>query len=335
MAPVRLSINSMRTRLSPICAIAWLMLAIAWTVSYAPRAMAAGEEVDKVVATVDGEPITLQDVRNFAAENHMNLPPGTDSSTFRDGVKGLIEEKLLEKEVEKYADKIDEGQVDKYIEQMEQERGVTDQQLRQSLMTNGVSYDDFRKNARLTLERAMMLDSEVRQKINIPDSEIQAYYDAHKDEFNVPDERYRLAQILIAVADKATPDVIAAAKAKAEDVRKKALAGKDFGTLAKQNSDDESRDKDGELGWFKPDEVMDKILAAVKDLKSGQVSDLVQSSHGFHILKLEEHQLPGPKPLAMVKDQIRAKLTDERAKSSLQRWVDTELAKQHYVETMY
>ncbi len=313
------------------------MLAIAWAALCAPRALAAGEELDKVVATVDGDPITLQDVRNFAADAHVTLPPGdvTKTEAFRNAVKGIIAEKLLEKETEKYADKVDESQVDKYIDEMEHERGMTDQQLRQSLMASGVSYDEFRKSARLNLEKGMMLDSEVRQKIDIPDSEIKAYYDAHKSEFSVADERYRLAQILIAVPANATPEVIAAAKAKAEKVHKKAMAGNEFGALAKQYSDDDSRDKDGELGWFKPDEIMDKILAAVKNLKPGQVSDVVQSSHGFHIVKVEEHELPGPKPLAMVKEEIRSKLTDEKARTSLEHWVDTELIKQHYVETMY
>lgn len=315
--------------------MAWLVLAVAWVALCSPPALAAGEELDKIVAQVDGEPITLQDVRTFAAEAHVTLPPGTDSGPFKDAVKGLIAEKLLEKETEKFAEKVDESQVDRYIEEVEQERGMSDQQLRQSLMASGVSYDEFRKNARLQLEKGMMLDSEVRQKINITDAQIKSYYDAHKDEFNVPEERYRLAQILIAVPDNAKPDAIAAARAKAEDVRKKALAGTDFGTLAKDYSEDESRDKGGELGYFKPDDIMDKILAAVKDLKPGQVSEIVQSSHGFHLLQLEEHQLPGPRPLSMVKDQIRAKLIDEQAKAGLEHWVETELIKQHYVETMY
>lgn len=325
----------MRIRFFPVRAVVWVVLSIAWTAFCIAPALAAGEELDKVVATVDGEPITLQDVKNFAAEAHVSLPPGTDNQTFKDAVKGMIAQKLLEKETEKYADKIDETQVDKYIEEVEHERGMTDQQLRQSLMASGVSYDDFRKDARLQLEKSMMLDSEVRQKINIPDSEIKAYYDAHKAEFNVPDENYSLAQILIAAPENAKPEEIAAARAKAEEVRKKAAAGGDFATLAKQYSDDESRNQGGELGSFKPDEIMDKILAAVKDLKPGQISEVVQSSHGFHVLKLEDHQLPGPRPLELMKSQIRAKLVDEHAKTTLEHWVETELIKQHYVETMY
>ena len=118
-------------------------------------------------------------------------------------------------------------------------------------------------------------------------------------------------------------------------MRKKAIAGQDFGELAKQYSDDESKSQGGELGYFAPDEIMDKILEAAKNLKPGQISEVVQSSHGFHVLKLEAHDVPGPKPLALVKEEIRSKLIDQTARQRLEHWVETDLVKQHYVETMY
>jgi peptidyl-prolyl cis-trans isomerase SurA len=294
----------------------------------------AGESIDRVVATVDGEPITLADVRGFAAQTGNPMADGDQgtSETFKAALKALIAEKLLQEEVKKYEDRVDDTQVDHYISDLEEERNISDQQLRQSLMQSGVTYDDFRKHARIELEKAMMLNNELRQKINIPPADIQAYYDAHKDDFTIKQERYKLAQILIATAPNATPAEVAAAKAKAESVRKKAMAGGDFGELARQYSDDESKAQGGELGSFAPADIMDEILAAIKNLKPGDISEVVKSSHGFHILKLEEHDVPGPKPLPLVKEEIRNILIDQRAKSQLQQWVEKDLIKQHYVE---
>ena len=115
----------------------------------APR-IARAEEVDKIVASVDGDPITMHDVRAFAESAGKAMPPGdpTQNETFKEGLKGMIAQKLLAEEVAKYDDKIDEGQIDRYIEDVEQERNISDQQLKQSLLQNGVSWDDFRKQAK-------------------------------------------------------------------------------------------------------------------------------------------------------------------------------------------
>lgn len=324
----------MQTKVSLVRAAGWLALALAAVVLCGGRAVRAGEEVDRVVATVDGEPITLDDVRGFAAQTGNALAEADQGSsdTFKAALKALIAEKLLQEEVKKYEDKVDDNQVDRYIADIEQERNISDQQLRQSLTQSGVTYDDFRKHARLELEKAMMLNDELRQKIKIPPADIQAYYEAHKDDFTVKQERYKLAQILIALAPNASAADVAAAKAKADEAHKKAVAGQDFGELARQYSDDESKAQGGELGAFAPNDIMDEILAAIKSLKAGDISPVVKTSHGFHILKVEEHDVPGPKPMPLVKEDIRNILIDQQTKSQLQQWVEKDLIKQHYVE---
>ena len=155
------------------------------------------------------------------------------------------------------------------------------------------------------------------------------------DEFTVKQEKFQLAQILIAVPPNASPAEVAAAKAKADEVRKKAVAGEDFGDLAKRYSDDDSKAQGGELGMFGPDDIMDEILAAIKNLQPGQISEVVRTKHGFHIVKVEEHAIPGVRPLPAVKEDIRNHLVDQQTRGQLEGWVETDLVKQHDVETMY
>ena len=330
----------MQTIFSSLRANAWLAFASAIVVSLAAISVpCAGraEEVDKIVASVDGDPITMHEVRAFAESAGKPLPAGdpTADPTFKEGLKGLIAQKLLGEEVKKYQDKIDEEQIDKYIEDVEQDRGISDQQLKQSLLQNGVSWDDFRRQAKMELEKAMMLNEELRQRVTIPPEQIQAYYDAHHDEFTVQQEKYKLAQILIAVAPNASPAEVAAAKAKAEEARRKAIAGEDFGELAKRYSDDDSKSQGGELGVFGPDDIMDEILAGIKNVPTGQISQVVRTKHGFHVIKVEAHDVPGVRPLALVKEDIRNHLVDEQTRGRLQNWVETDLVKQHDVETLY
>jgi peptidyl-prolyl cis-trans isomerase SurA len=301
-----------------------------------PISMESGPVVGKVVASVDGEPITQHEVEDFAAQTGNAIPSGEFASSpiAKKALKAVIAQKLLEQEVKKYDDKVDEAQIDRYLTEVRRDKHMSDAQFRAQIQSSGLSYDDVRKRARMDLEKAMMIEQQVRGKIEISNADIQAFYDSHKSDFTVEKERLRLSQILIAVPPNATPAQVAAAQKKADQVRARAQKGDDFDDLARSYSDDESKANGGELGWFEPSDVMDEILAGVKNLKPGQISPVIRTKHGFHIVKLDEHETPGVRALAEVKDKIRAGLTDEQTSMKLEAWVDSDLAKQHYVEIM-
>jgi peptidyl-prolyl cis-trans isomerase SurA len=302
------------------------------TASTAP----AGRPVARIVASVDGEPITQRDVELFASA--MSQPVSTDPSDerFKAVLKGVITQKLLESEVQQYSDRIEESHVDRYIEELRNDKHLTDSQLRAELQRSGMNYEDFRRQARYELEKMMMLDQEVRQKVSVPPEDIKAYYESHPEEFTIKDERYRIAQVLIVIPANPTDEQRATARAKAEAVHKRAESGADFAELARRFSDDSSRRSGGDLGWFKPDDIMEEILAAVKPLKPGEVSNVVETKHGLHVLKLQAHELPGLKPLDEgVSESIRNRLIDQAAQQRYQTWVEQELIKNHYVETFY
>ncbi len=293
--------------------------------------------VDRVVASVDGDPITMREVQDFASEHGQPIESNdfATSDAAKTAVKALIGEKLLEQEVKKYDDKVDDAQVDKYIAQLRMDKHMSDEEFRAQLQASGMSYDELRKRARLDLEKAMMIEQEVRAKINVPDAAVKAFYDAHQQDFTITKERLRLSQILIALPANPTPAQVTAAQKKAATIRARAAKGDDFGDLARVYSDDESKSNGGELGWFAPADINDSILAAVKPLKPGEISAPVQTSHGIHIVKLEEHEVPGVVPLSEVKTEIRAELVDQQSSAQLEKWVESDLVKQHYVETMY
>jgi parvulin-like peptidyl-prolyl isomerase len=295
-----------------------------------------GDSVDSVVASVDGNPITDFDVQNPDAAG-VNSLAGTSPANGADPnatLKQLIAQQLLDEESQKYADRVDDGDVDRFIQQIEDRNHLTDAQLRAQLQAQGTSYDAFRKNAFKQVETMEMVQREVREKIQVPDSDVEAYYKSHPEEFTVSEEKYQLAQILIAVPAAAPPDKVAAAQKKADEVRTMAIKGKDFGELAHQYSSDDSKNKGGELGEFNPNDLNDQISAAVKQTKPGAIAPLVHTRFGFHIIKVEAHQVPGEQPLAAVKDQIHDKLVNEQARDRFEQWMDQDLAKQHDIETL-
>jgi peptidyl-prolyl cis-trans isomerase SurA len=301
----------------------------------APRAARAQDDLDRVVASVDGDPITVHDLKTFAAVNKVTLSDAGDmnSPETKAVLKGVISERLLESEVRKYKGQVDERQVDEYISNFEQANGMTDAQLRAQLQSQGHTYEEFRKHARLELQKMIMIQKEVRGKVNISPDEVKAYYDAHPGEFGVGKESFKLAQILIAIPANATPDQVVAARAKAESIRQQLLAGADFGKLARQYSDDDSKSQGGELGDFSRGEMIDAIQNAIDHMKVGDISEPIRTDHGFHIVKLEAHDQVGVKPFSDVSGQIREKLVSQKAQQQFGTWVDSDLVKQHYIET--
>lgn len=319
----------------------WYGLAIGFAIMalVGVTAHARAEDLDRVIASVDGDPITVHDLKAYGAANGIQLTnPGDPNSdeTVRQMLKGLITQKMMEQELKNYADRATEEQVDRYIDKVREKSNLSEAEFKNQVMREGITWDEFRKRAKTELEKMSMIDAEVRQKVNIPPEQIQAYYDAHKNEFRVDKERYKLAQILIAVDfTKASPDDVTAAKKKAKELQKRAAAGEDFGELAAQNSDDDSKTRGGELGDFAPDDMLDEIRAGLAKVEPGHVSDVIQTKYGFHIIKVEEHDKPGLKPVGEVKEQIEDKLTDAAGQGRMKEWLDKDLIKNHHVESAY
>ena len=179
----------------------------------------------------------------------------------------------------------------------------------------------------------IMIQKEVRQRVNVSPDEVKAYYDAHPEEFSVGKESFKLAQILIAVPANAPPAQVEAARVKAESIHKQLLDGADFGKLARQYSDDDSKSQGGELGDFSRGDMIDPIQNAIDHMKAGDISEPIRTEHGFHIVKLEAHDQVGVKPLTQVSGQIQEKLVSQKAQQQFGTWVDNDLVKQHYIET--
>ena len=152
----------------------------------------------------------------------------------------------------------------------------------------------------------------------VTDQELQAYYDQHRDEYRQP-EQVKVAHILIKTplpgADgKVDEKGVEAAGKKAEDVLKQVKAGADFAKLATQSSEDPGSAKNGgELGWIGRGRTVPEFEKAAFSLPKGQTSDLVKSSYGFHIIRVEDKQDAHVKTLAEVKSEIEGKVKEEKA----------------------
>jgi peptidyl-prolyl cis-trans isomerase C len=153
----------------------------------------------------------------------------------------------------------------------------------------------------------MYVQKEVIGKINLTDKDYEAYYNTHKKEFENP-EMVRARHILVAVKPNATEDEKKAAKKKADELLDKAKKGEDFAKLASENSDDPgSKAKGGDLGFFTTGSMVGKFEQAAFGLKPGEMSDVVETEFGYHIIKCEERKAAEQQPYEAVKEQVKAK----------------------------
>jgi peptidyl-prolyl cis-trans isomerase C len=150
------------------------------------------------------------------------------------------------------------------------------------------------------------------------DGRVAEYYKGHPEQFQAP-ERVQASHILVKVEDGAAPEAKAAAKKKIEGIQQKLKAGGDFGALAAENSDCPSKERGGDLGFFTKGQMVPEFEAAAFALKPGEVSGIVETKFGFHIIKCTEHSQAGATPLPEVKDRLRTFLENGDKRDLLQK----------------
>jgi peptidyl-prolyl cis-trans isomerase D len=180
----------------------------------------------------------------------------------------------------------------------------TDAQLQDFFKANQARYASAVPETRKIDYLAFTADQIPGGKPTVTDADIQAYYNSHQAQYQVKDQ-VKARHILIAVPQGADAKTAAAAKAKAEDLLKQIKAGADFADLAKKNSDDPgSKASGGELGFLSPGQTVPEFNKAAFSLQPGQISDVIKTQFGYHILQVEEKQTAHTKPLSEVKAEI-------------------------------
>jgi peptidyl-prolyl cis-trans isomerase D len=164
---------------------------------------------------------------------------------------------------------------------------------------------------RRTVDYAMLSMAALKQRANISDDDVKVYYQGHIDQYKLED-RAHVAHILfktVGMTDAQVEEV----KKKAEDVLNKAKRGGNFADLAKQYSEDTSKDKGGDLGWIVRGQTVPEFEAAAFSLPKGSISDLVKTQYGFHIIQVIDRENARTQTLDEVKANIINQLQQERA----------------------
>lgn len=283
-------------------------------------------ELPEVVARVNGEAIAKTEfekaIRNIEGRAGGPVPAEQRDRVYRGVLDQLIAYRLLMQETKARNVIIPETDVEARLAQIRQQF-PSEKEFSDRLAQQNMTVEQLREDARSDMRVAKMLQDEINAKVSVQEQEIAAFYEQNPDKFQ-QDERVRASHILIRVPEDADEKAKASARATAEGVLKDVRGGKDFAALAKQHSQDPgSAVNGGDLGFFGRGQMVGEFERAAFGLKPGEVSELVETPFGFHIIKVAEKQAPRAVPLAEVRAQVEEFLQNQQRQERTQAFIES------------
>ena len=252
----------------------------------APRVVS----VDRVVAVVNDEAITqhdLNDATNIVLQQmqQQKLQPPPADVLERQVLERLVTEKALMQYAKETGLKVDDTQVERTVQRIAQDNKLSVEDFRKALAQEHISYAKYREDVRNEIIVQRLREREVESRLTVTDAEVDQYLATLKLQ-NTGDTEYQLAHILVIVPEQASAEQIEAKRRRAEEALKAIRAGGDFAQVAAGFSDASDALRGGNLGWRPGARLPTVFVEQVRTMQPGEVSPVLRSAAGFHIVKL-------------------------------------------------
>ena len=292
--------------------------------------------IEQLIAVVDGEPYTLTDVSTFAKTRlSKTFPTGSlqqINAADRDVLEQFITDKLMVAEVREAGIRVTDDDVDRYIAQVKINNRLSDEDFKTALARDGLSLASYKISVKMELEKAEILDRQVKRRVSITDEDVERYYKLNSKNYRT-NERARIRHILLSLSEKAPADQVDAVSAKARELYQRIAAGEDFAAIAQEYSEGAGRANGGEIGWVNKGTLIAGLEeVAFEKLKPGQVSEPFRTSMGMHIVKLEARESGTVLPLSTVAPKIKQDLLNKAMEERFAKWLKTDLRRKHRVD---
>ncbi|HJX35457.1 MAG TPA: peptidylprolyl isomerase, partial [Dehalococcoidales bacterium] len=247
-------------------------------------------------------------------------------------LKRLVDNLLIEQEAKKAGKSIvikDEEVMD-VIRDMIAKRKSNMEEFKKNLAREGTSLESLKKDIRSQMVRMRLLRWEIKSKVMVSDEEIGEYYTKNRQDYEGK-EAVRLKQIFLAIPAKADKKTKAKIKEEAGQLRKRVLAGEPFELLAVKYSQGPGAAQGGDIGFIEKGTIIAAVESVAFNLPMEQVSEVIESGIGFHIIKVVDKKGAGLKPIAAVREEIKTKIEDEKLEKKYEEWI-TSIRKKSFIE---
>jgi peptidyl-prolyl cis-trans isomerase SurA len=246
--------------------------------------------LDRIVAVINDEVITrheLDERVKFATKQlrQQGTPLPAKDTLERQLLERMVTDRVQSQFAKETGLRVDDAELDRAINRIAQENKLTSQQLRAVLEKDGVPFAGFREDIRNEIVRTRLREREVDNKIVVTEGEIDNFLGLQKADVN---EDYNLSHILVVVPENASPEQIQARRDRAEQAYAQLKGGTDFRQVAVAFSEAPDALQGGTMGWRQSSRLPTLFTEALKSLRVGELSPILRSANGFHILKLND-----------------------------------------------
>jgi len=293
-----------------------------WTVLLAVTIalpLAAQVKPGAVIMTVNDQPLFFWEVQILIPQVQQELagqgaPPDRNDVINR-AIQRLVDSRLLSQEARRRNLKADETRVEAKMVQIEARAGGREG-LVSSLSGMGATYDQLRASVSETELVQTFVTTQIQPQVSVTEEEVGAFYDANPEMFARPD-MVRARHILVRLKPNSTTADKKEARARAAAAHQRVVAGEDFAAVAREVSEGRNAADGGDMGFFAQDEMVPALANAAFALEIGQISSVIETQFGFHIVKLIEKRAASQMPFQEAKEPVRQLLTGNRTAEKL------------------
>jgi peptidyl-prolyl cis-trans isomerase SurA len=296
----------------------------------APPAFAAEAAViDRIVAVVNEDIISQYDIETLyrpLAENikTQRMPPEMEKQALErlrgEILENLIETKLTDQEIKRYSITVKDEEIDNYIRQIKEKRSLSDQGLQNMLASQGMTMEEYRKEIKAQIQRSRLVNREVKSKVVITAEEIKTYYERNRATYG-GGKKYHLWNLLVKLPRNPSPSEKQNAEAILKEAQEEIKKGRSFQDLTRIATNESRGVMGSDLGFFRAEELTPQLRDAVKAMKPGDVSPMVETEFGYQLIYVEEIQDSPARPMAEVEAEIQDVLYREYVEDRFRSWL--------------
>ena len=293
---------------------------------------------DRIVAVVNDEVVTLSELNGAFAPYQERLEAAYKGAERENAVtetkltilNRMIDDLLMQQQARQAGIVVRDEDVNNAINDVLKRRNVSREDLLKALDRDGITLEAYRKGMRDQLIRIRLVQREIKSKVAVSDEEIGEYYRKHREDYEGK-EAVRIKQILLLLPKDADPVVREKLRNDAGAIHKRLLDGEPFEVISANHSQGPAASAGGDIGFIEKGMMLPEVESVAFDLPLNQISPVIESPAGFHIILVIDRRGAGLKSIASVREEVREKLDMEKVEKKFEEWLRA-LRMKSYIE---
>ncbi|RLB03521.1 MAG: hypothetical protein DRG55_00025 [Deltaproteobacteria bacterium] len=286
------------------------------------------EVMERVVGVIGGEVFTLSDLEEAAGHFGLVRPRAGNpfeerlrlEAFYREVWERLVEEEILERETKRIGIDVKDKEVEEVLEQLRKRHRLSPEEFSKELASQGFTLESYKHYLRTQMRKAKVVEAFIKPKISMDEEDLLAYYEEHKERYLVP-LRVRVSHIFVALPRGSSKAEEERTHRKMERIVEALQQGHAFEEVASLYSEDPSAKYGGDMGYLSAKEMDPQLWEVISQMEVGEISPVVRSSMGLHILKLTERQGERPLPFEAVRKRVMEDYYKEEVQRRYRQWL--------------